>query len=360
MKTLHAQPVSAQAAQDLHSAILSLDSHIDIPWPDRGDAFEDTPLRKVDLPKMQRGGMSAGCFVAYTGQGPVTAEAHQQVQQECLAMLDAINTMQGTHNGVTAAICPRVADIRAAHKKGIIAVIPAVENGYGMGEDPALLRAFRQRGARYVTLTHNGHNALADAAIHRPRLGDAPQKHGGLSALGREAVREMNRLGLLVDVSHASKQTMLQAVDASATPVVASHSCVRTLCDHPRNLDDAQLDALKASGGLIQITAMPAFLKPKPEEGRRSAGVADLVDHIDYVVRRLGPAYVGISSDFDGGGALEDWQDATQGVNITAELMRRGYDQSEIAAFWGENFLRLLEKAEQVAEQSEITAHPAG
>lgn len=360
MDTVFAQPAAPQSAIALHRDLLTLDSHIDIPWPDRADAFDDTPSRKVDLPKMQRGGMSAGCFVAYTAQGPVTAEAHKQVQQECLAMLDAINTMQGTHNGVSAAICSRVADIRAAHAKGVIAVIPAVENGYGMGDDPALLKAFQKRSARYVTLTHNGHNALADAAIHRPSLGDTPQKHGGLSALGREAVREMNRLGLLVDVSHASKQTMLQAVDASATPVVASHSCVRTLCDHPRNLDDEQLDALKASGGLIQITAMPAFLKPKPEEGKRSAGVADLVDHIDYVVRRLGPAYVGISSDFDGGGALSDWQDATQGVNITAELMRRGYDRSEIAAFWGENFLRLLEKAEQVAEQSETAPHVAG
>ena len=345
-----------QDAVALHHALLTLDSHIDIPWPDRADAFEDTPLRKVDLPKMQRGGMSAGCFVAYIAQGPVTAEAHALAQQECLAMLDVINAMQGTHNGVSARVCSRVADIRAAHAAGVIAVIPAVENGYGMGEDPAQLEAFARRGARYVTLTHNGHNALADAAIHRPSLGDTPQKHGGLSALGREAVREMNRLGLLVDVSHASSRTMLQAVEASATPVVASHSCVRTLCDHPRNLDDTQLDVLGASGGLIQITAMPAFLKPKPEEGRRSAGVADLVDHIDYVVRRLGPAHVGISSDFDGGGALADWQDATQGVNITAELLRRGYDRSEIAAFWGGNFLRLLEKAEQVAEQSEIAA----
>ena len=165
----------------------------------------------------------------------------------------------------------------------------------------------------------------------------------------------MNRLGLVVDVSHASRQTMMQAVEVSATPIVASHSCVRSLCDHPRNLDDGQLDALGASGGLIQITAMPAFLKPKPEEGKRAGFVSDFVDHIDYVVRRLGVEHVGISSDFDGGGALEDWQDATQGVNITAELLRRGYDESEIAAFWGGNFLRLLAQAEQQAgEQSEI------
>ncbi|BAU38114.1 dipeptidase [Acetobacter pasteurianus NBRC 101655] len=349
------QPSSVSPdAVALHRALFTLDSHIDIPWPDRNDAFEDTADRRVDLPKMQQGGMSAGCFVAYIAQAAIDREGHTQAQQQCLAMLDAIGRMQGTHNGISARVCSTVADMRAAFEEGVLVVVPAVENGYGMGDDPALLKQFRAKGARYVTLTHNGHNALADAAIHRPSLGDAPQRHHGLSALGREAIAEMNRLGIVVDVSHSSKQTMLQAVQVSATPLVASHSCVRTLCDHPRNLDDEQLDALKESGGVIQITAMPAFLKPKPEEGKRQGFVADLVDHIDYVVRRSGPEYVGISSDFDGGGALEDWQNATQGVNITAELMRRGYDKSEIAAFWGENFLRVLEKAEQVAEQSRI------
>ncbi|GLH27862.1 dipeptidase [Acetobacter pasteurianus] len=349
------QPSSVSPdAVALHRALFTLDSHIDIPWPDRNDAFEDTADRRVDLPKMQQGGMSAGCFVAYIAQAAIDREGHTQAQQQCLAMLDAIGRMQGTHNGISARVCSTVADMRAAFEEGVLVVVPAVENGYGMGDDPALLKQFRAKGARYVTLTHNGHNALADAAIHRPSLGDAPQRHHGLSALGREAIAEMNRLGIVVDVSHSSKQTMLQAVQVSATPIVASHSCVRTLCDHPRNLDDEQLDALKESGGVIQITAMPAFLKPKPEEGKRQGFVADLVDHIDYVVRRLGPEYVGISSDFDGGGALEDWQNATQGVNITAELMRRGYDKSEIAAFWGENFLRVLEKAEQVVEQSRI------
>ena len=170
----------------------------------------------------------------------------------------------------------------------------------------------------------------------------------------------MNRLGLVVDVSHASRQTMMQAVEVSATPIVASHSCVRSLCDHPRNLDDGQLDALGASGGVIQITAMPAFLRPKPEEGRRTAGVADFVDHIDYVVRRLGVEHVGISSDFDGGGALSDWRDATQGVLLTEELHRRGYDRSEIEAFWGGNFLRLLEQAEQAAVEQRVIMEGVG
>lgn len=254
------QPSSVSPdAVALHRALFTLDSHIDIPWPDRNDAFENTADRRVDLPKMQQGGMSAGCFVAYIAQAAIDREGHTQAQQQCLAMLDAIGRMQGTHNGISARVCSTVADMRAAFEEGVLVVVPAVENGYGMGDDPALLKQFRAKGARYVTLTHNGHNALADAAIHRPSLGDAPQRHHGLSALGREAIAEMNRLGIVVDVSHSSKQTMLQAVQVSATPIVASHSCVRTLCDHPRNLDDEQLDALKESGGVIQITAMPAF-----------------------------------------------------------------------------------------------------
>lgn len=349
------QPQVSSAARALHDALFTLDSHIDIPWPDQDDAFVDTTTRRVDLPKMQQGGMSAGCFVAYIGQAPVTEKGHSDAQAQCLAMLDAINRMQGTRNGLTARVCPTVAEMLAAQAAGVLAVVPAVENGYAMGDDPALLAQFRAKGARYVTLTHNGHNALADAAVHRPSLGDKPERHGGLSDLGREAIAHMNRLGMLVDVSHSAKSTMLQATKVSRVPVVASHSCVRTLCDHPRNLDDEQLDALKETGGVIQITAMPAFLKPRDGDGPRSANVADFVDHIDYVVKRIGVEHVGISSDFDGGGAIDGWQNATQGVNLTEELLRRGYDRSEIAAFWGGNFMRLLKAAEATAEQTATT-----
>ncbi|MBS0959533.1 dipeptidase [Acetobacter thailandicus] len=347
-KNEHSVPPEAQA---VHNTLFTLDSHIDIPWPDQNDAFENTAARHADLPKMKQGGVSAGCFVAYIGQGPRNAEGRARAHEQCLAMLDVINQMQGTHNGVTARVCSTTDEISAAYAAGAIAVIPAVENGYTMGEDPEALIRFRAKGARYVTLTHNGHNDLADSAVHRPSLGDKPENHGGLSALGREAIRVMNRTGLVVDVSHASKKTMMQAARASLVPVVATHSCVRALCDHPRNLDDEQLDLLKETGGVIQITAMPAFLKPKEGEARHSAGVSDFVDHIDYVVKRLGPEYVGISSDFDGGGAIDGWSSSAQSATLTAELLRRGYDHSELAAFWGGNFLRVLKNAEEVASQ---------
>ncbi|MBV1837603.1 dipeptidase [Acetobacter estunensis] len=335
----------------LHRSLLTLDSHIDIPWPDRDDAFLDTSDRFVDFPKMKRGHLSAGCFVAYIPQGKVDAQGHAAAQEQTLAMLEAINRMQGTRNGITARVCPTVDEIEAACRDGALAVVPGVENGYGMGDDIGMLARFRALGARYVTLTHNGHNALADSGQPSRVLGDPEARHGGLSALGREAIAEMNRLGLLVDVSHTARATMLQAVEVSSVPVVATHACVRALCDHPRNLDDVQLDALKASGGLIQITAIGGFLRPRSELQGRRATVADYMDHLDYVVKRLGPEYVGISSDFDGGGQLDGWANAAESPALTAELMRRGYDRSEIAAFWGGNFRRLLRKGEEATKK---------
>ena len=337
-------------SEALHRSILTLDSHIDIPWPSGpdDDPFTDTRTRRVDLPKMRRGGIAAGCFAAYVPQGRRDRGGYAEAGERALAMLDAIGGMAGVRDGIAARLCVTADEIERAHADGAIAIVPAVENGHAMGEDPGLLAQFRAKGARYMTLTHNGHNALADSAIPRRDLGDGETLHGGLSPLGREAVAEMNRLGLLVDVSHLSRQSMLQAVMHSRTPVVATHSCVRSLCDHPRNLDDTQLDALRDTEGLIQITAMPFFLKPKADMSK--AGVSEFVDHLDYVVRRAGVAHVGISSDFDGGGAISGWSNAAESPSVTAELVRRGYGHSEISAFWGGNFLRLLRRAELVSE----------
>ena len=259
-------------------------------------------------------------------------------------MLDAISSMGRSEAGLSARICSTADAVEAAKTDGVLAVVPAVENGHAVGDDLTALARMRSVGAVYLTLSHNGHNALADSAIPRRDLGDPEELHGGLSGLGRDAVAEMNRLGLLVDVSHLSRKSMLQAAMASTVPVVATHSCVGRICPHPRNLDDVQLDALRDGEGLIQITAMPYFLRPK---GRiDDVGVADLVDHVVYVVDRCGLAHVGISSDFDGGGALKDWRDASQSGNVTAELVKRGFSAHEISALWGGNFLRLMRRAE--------------
>jgi membrane dipeptidase len=330
--------------RQIHDGLLTIDSHIDIPWPPGPSPFEDGP-RRVDLPKMRRGGIGAGCFAAYIPQGKRDAAGFAAAYERATAMLHAIRGMGEAATG--ARIATTVADIEAARRAGDPAIIPVVENGHAIGETLDHLDAFRALGARYMTLTHNGHNALADSSVPRRDLGDQPTLHGGLSDLGRAAIGRMNSLGMMVDVSHTSKAAMMQAIGVSRTPVIATHSSIRALCDHPRNLDDEQLDALAASGGVVQVTLVSFFLKAGKKETEVTLG--DFVDHIDYAVQRMGIAHVGIGSDFDGGGGVVGWRDAGESANVTAELLRRGYDQAAIAALWGGNFLRLLRLAEEEA-----------
>ena len=339
-------------AAALHASLVTIDTHIDIPWPTGPDPFVDAPrgreARRVDLPKMQRGGLAAGCFAAYIPQGPRDPASLRAATERALAMLDAINAMGRTEGGVTAVVADTADAIEAARRDGVLAVIPAVENGHGMGDDLGMLAEFRRRGARYLTLTHNGHNLLADSSNPRNDLGDAATLHGGLSELGRAAIAELNRLGMLVDISHVSQQGALQAAMLSKTPVLATHSCVRALCDVPRNVDDLMLEAIRDCGGMVNVTAVPSFLR----KGGKAAEVtvADFVDHVDYIVKHAGLAHAGISSDFDGGGGFTGWHDAADSANITAELVKRGYSATEIAALWGGNFLRLLRVAEAAAD----------
>jgi membrane dipeptidase len=330
----------------LHRSLLTLDSHIDIPWPDGPDPFTET-RRCVDLPKMRRGGVGCGFFVAYVPQARRTPETEQAAFDRAVAMLHAIRAMGRSEAGINARLAITADEIEAARAAGALAIVPVVENGFAIGADLSRLRRLRDLGARYLTLTHNGHNALSDSAIPRPDLGDAPDEHGGLSGLGREAVAELNALGMLVDVSHVAKSAMLQAAALSRSPIVASHSCIRALCDHPRNLDDEQLDVMRDAGGVVQITAVSGFLKLQARPDAVTA--ADFADHIDYAVRRIGIEHVGISSDFDGGGGFTGWRNAADSPNITAELAARGYDRDALAALWGGNFLRVLRRAEALA-----------
>ena len=327
-------------SDSLHQSLLTLDSHIDIPWPEAEDPFGVTS-RCMDIPKMHAGGLKAACLVAYVPQGKLDQEGFDAATSRALAMLETINWI-GHHHAVR--LAPAVDDIAAAAAAHLPAIIPVVENGHAIGTDLANIARFRAAGARYITLTHNGHNALADSAVPRRDLGDETTLHGGLSDLGRAAIIEMNRLGVVVDVSHTSRATMLEAAAQSKFPVVASHSCVRALCNHPRNLDDTQLDIMAATGGVVQITAVPYFV-------RRGGSVHDtsishFCDHVDYVVRRIGIDHVGIGSDFDGGGELVDWRDVSQCANVTMELVGRGYNEEQIAKIWGGNFLRVLRASE--------------
>jgi membrane dipeptidase len=333
-------------SEAIHAATLTLDTHVDIRWPDPPDATTETD-RCVDFPKMQRGGLKAVVFIAYTPQGPRDIAGHQAAGDRAEAMLRHIRKRA---DGATRRFCATADELEAAHQAGALAVLSAVENGNAMGRDLSRLKLWRDLGAIYLTLTHDGHNDLADAARPKPALGDGTAEHGGLSDLGRQAIAEMNRIGLIIDVSHAAKSSMMQAAALSRAPIVATHSCCRALCDHPRNLDDEQLNMLRAKGGLVQITALDAFLRPPGADGKSPATVADMVDHVDYAVRRIGLDHVGLSSDFDGGGGIPGWANAGETMNLTAELHRRGYGAREIDLLWSGNFRRLMRRVQGMAE----------
>ncbi|QDH18081.1 dipeptidase [Swingsia samuiensis] len=329
---------------DLHDTLLTFDTHIDIPWPDQNDAWTENTSRKFDTLKAHKGGLKAVCLAAYIPQGSRDENGHEEAWQRVQAMLDVITRLNGKKADIQAKVCHGSKDIKKAVEAGSIAIVPAIENGYALGDKPERIEFLAQKyGVRYMTLTHNGHNLLADAAIARSDLNDASTLHGGLSALGKKTIQIMNKHGVLVDVSHAAKSTMMQASEISEVPIFASHSCVRTLCDHPRNLDDEQLDRLKETGGLIQITAMSPFLRKGG-----GATTTDLAQHVAYVADRIGVEHVGVSSDFDGGGGIEGWQSALETPNVTLALEKIGFNKDDISKIWGGNMLKLLNKSEEM------------
>jgi membrane dipeptidase len=334
------------AAAAVHAATLTLDTHVDIRWPGPPDPTAETTLR-VDFPKMRRGGLRAAVFVAFVPQARRDAHGHREAAWRAETMLRHIRDRA---DGAARRFCATPDELEACHAAGALGVLSAVENGYAMGHDLTAPARWRALGACYLTLTHDGHNDLADSARPRPMLGDAAAEHGGLSALGRQAIAALNAAGLLVDVSHVSKAGMLQAAEASRSPIVATHTACRALCDHPRGLDDEQLDAIRAVGGVAQITAVQSFLKHTPEGQRSDATVEHLADHVDHAVRRIGIAHVGLSSDFDGGGGLPGWQNAAESGGVTAALVRRGYDAQAIGLLWSGNFLRVWRRALAIAD----------
>lgn len=316
------------------SAPLILDSHVDIRWPAPPDWTLNGAMC-VDLPKMIAGGVSATTFIAYVPQGPRDAVGLAAAAARALAMLEHIRARA---DGRASRFCATPDEVE---QDGPPAVLSAVENGHAMGLDLGNIARWRALGACYLTVTHDGHNMLSDSARPKRNLGDDETLHGGLSALGRAAVLEMNRVGLLIDCSHVSKAGMMQAAALSRVPIAVTHTACTAICPHPRNLDDEQLDVVRASGGIAQVTAVAAFLRATPPNEPSRATVADLVDHVDHAVRRIGLDHVGISSDFDGGGGVQGWMNASETPNVTAELARRGYGPREIGLLWSGNFLRV-------------------
>lgn len=382
-----------ELARGIHERVLTIDTHDDIPL---NFATRDVDPgvngdMQVDLPKMRAGGLDVAFFVAYVGQTERTTENYAQAKADAMTKFEAIHRMAEEMYPDEIEIAYSADDIERIAANGKLVAVIGIENGYVIGRDLSLLETYHALGARYITLAHGGHNDISDSATPREDLGDGDTEHDGVSPFGAEVIAEMNRLGIMVDVSHVSKQAMLDATALSAAPVIASHSSVAAIRDHPRNLDDEQLEALRANGGVLQTVALGAFLTEpagrrrvayarlradfgmipgqQPEElgtephldflGRLEAldrrfpdaTVADFVDHIDYAVGLIGLDHVGISSDFDGGGGVLGWSDASETLNLTLELTRRGYTEAEIAQLWGGNLLRVMREVERVATE---------
>ena len=388
-------------ARGIHERVITIDTHDDIPanfaTPEvdpgvRGD-------RQVDLPKMREGGLDVAFFVVFVGQGDNDTAAYAGAYEQAMTKFEAIHRLTEQMYPDSIELATRADDVERIVGEGKLAAAIAIENGWPVGEDLANLARFRQLGGGYFGLVHNGHNQIADST--NPRNGEPAELHGGVSDYGAEVIAEVNRVGMMIDVSHASKAAMLEALQLSQAPVIGSHSACSALCDVSRNMDDEQLLALRDNGGVIQMVALGDFVKITPEreaaidelarevtgldtmgdvfrsrfaasEDERAAvdaqlaeiqaraaaevdpvyppaDVGDFVDHIDYAVSLIGLEHVGISSDFDGGGGVVGWSDASETFNVTLELVERGYSEDEIRALWGGNLLRVWREVEEVA-----------
>lgn len=378
-------------ARGIHERAITMDSHDDIPA--NFATPEVDPLnadRQVNLEKMKAGGLDVAFFIVYVGQGERTPEGYAAAQEAARGKFEAIHRMAEQMYPDRIEIAYGPADVERIVGAGKLVAAIGMENGYIIGKDLSLLKSYYDLGGRYLTLSHGGHNDICDSAT--PREGEPEEEHDGLSAFGEQVVAEMNRLGIMVDVSHISHDAQMDAMGVSKAPVIASHSSTRALADVARNMSDEALMALKANGGVIQMVALGSYVKTRPEydaarqalmaefgitrrgdiqnlsEEQRAAfqartdslgaqypgaTVQDFVNHIDYAVKLIGIDHVGISSDFDGGGGVTGFRDASEAGNITLELVRRGYTEEDIDKLWGGNLLRVWREVERVAAESQ-------
>ena len=327
------------------SNIITIDTHIDINVENFTDSLNYTMNTdtKFNIPSMIEGGLDVAWLVVYTAQGELNEEGYANAMDNALAKFDAIDRLVNEYAPSQLEIALNSDDVRKilADDKKVIMI--GVENAYPMGLDPTNIEKFWEKGARYVSLSHNGHSQLSDSNTGEF---DNTALHNGLSPLGEKAVELLNYYGIMIDISHPSKEAIKQMIKLSKAPVMASHSSARALRDHPRNLDDELLDLIKVNGGVVQTTALGAFLTDRKDP---PPNLDDFMDHIDYMVEKIGIDHVGISSDFDGGGGIVGWNDASETINVTAALRERGYSDSEIEKLWGGNLLRVLDEVQEIA-----------
>ena len=382
----------ATKVSELHDKVLTVDTHADTPsrllsedWK-IGERHESTGRRgsKIDLPRMAEGGLDAEFFAAFVGQGARTPEGYDAAQERAFQVLDAIHKMCEDYPELVA-LATTPEDAYRIEKEGKRAAFIGMENGYPIGQDLSLIEKYYDRGVRYITLCHSRDNDICDSSTDTRGPED-----NGLSEFGKEVVAECNRLGIMVDISHASEKSFLDIIESTKAPIIASHSSARALCDHPRNLTDEQLKSLAKNGGVVQICFVSSFVKEQPSNPERDAAIEalrekygsrrniqdeatrakvmeeyreiyetypgerttlqELVNHIDHVVELIGVDFVGIGTDFDGGGGVEGCNDVSEMPNVTEELLRRGYSEEDIQKIWGGNIMRVLSRVIEVSE----------
>ena len=331
------EAASFKEAKRLHNRILTLDSHCDTPmfFDQQIDFASRDPKILVDLHKMTEGHLDATIMVAYLKQLELTDEALLAATAKADRILNEIEAMVAKScSYVDIAYTP--ADLYCLKAEGKKAIMLGIENGYAIGNDLSNIERFRNRGVVYMTLCHNGNNQLCGSA----RFNDEGL---GVNAFGEQVIKEMNRVGMMVDISHAGEQTFYDALNISSKPIVASHSSARALCNHPRNLTDDQLKALADKGGVAQVTLYSGFLK---EQGM--ATIQDAIDHLNHMVNIMGIEHVGIGTDFDGDGGITGCASASELINFTRCLLKERYSEEDIRRIWGGNFLRVMEEVQKV------------
>jgi len=396
-----------ERARAIHDRVVTIDTHADINTGNFTETVNYTMNldTQVNLVKMAAGGLDVAWFIVYTGQSTLDEAGYAAAYANAIDKFDAIHRLAEDIAPDEIGIAYTSDDVKRLSGEGKQVAMIGIENAYPVGLDLENIKDFHDRGGRYMSLAHNGHSQFADS-----NTGENAQDyiHGGLSELGREALAEMNKWGIIIDVSHPSKDAIMQMLALTRAPLIASHSSARALANHTRNLDDEMLLAIKDNGGVVQTVAFGSYINEARrvhlEQGRQAltesiasaleidilalsgiaqlsdaargayeasieevtaqvrarvgaevnatappATVADFVDHIDYMVGFIGEDHVGISSDFDGGGGIEGWNDASETFNVTLELVRRGYTEQQIEKMWSGNLLRVLDEVQAVA-----------
>ena len=395
-----------EKAQAIHDRVLVLDTHVDISVTNftADKNYTEDLGNQVNLPTMEAGGLDVAWFIVYTGQGALTSEGYDKAYENAISKFDAIHRLTKEIAPERIGLAVSSAEAKELHASGKKIAMIGVENAYPLGTDISRVKEFYDRGARYMSLSHNGHSQFCDSNTGEK---DSLWVDKGVSDLGKLVIKEMNKWGIMIDVSHPSKQSIKDMITLSKAPIIASHSSARALCNHSRNLDDEQLEWMKSNGGVVQTVAFSSYVSTEKhsahaaalsekvtalakerglemkswdeirkleaterdrymktyramseeaasmmsDEDPKPVDVADYVDHIDYLVKKMGLDHVGISSDFDGGGGIYGWNDASETLNVTAELVKRGYTEAQIAQLWSGNLLRVLDDVSAIAKE---------